>query len=206
MAELFEAAKRGDVTALRNRVAAGDKVSLRNIQGQTALHEAAKNGHINVVVSLAELGADLHCSDVHQRTPLFLAAANGHTDVVRFLLQQPGVEINMRQGPYKRTPLQVAAFGGHIECVRTLLIAGADASVKASNDSTAVDSASTPELRTLIIVYSSLFKLLCELFSALRASATTNNYLRMLPSEIAQEVARFAQSKPWDVANGEANR
>lgn len=94
IARLYNAAKTGDPTAVRQLVDSGTPVDLRNIRGVTPLGVAASYGHEAVVhVLLATDAVDVNVRSVSGRTPLFWATANGHSEVVKLLLDH-GAEQN----------------------------------------------------------------------------------------------------------------
>ena len=87
MSKLIEAAKKGDLPAVRARLAAGDDVNAADPDGNTALHEASFNGHLDVVRELLKAGANVHAVDQNGWTALHWASFYGHLDIVRELLR-----------------------------------------------------------------------------------------------------------------------
>ena len=58
MSQLIQAAEKGDLPAVRARLAAGDNVNAVNQFGSTALHYAIQTGRLDVVRELIQAGAD----------------------------------------------------------------------------------------------------------------------------------------------------
>ncbi len=85
--ELHEAARRGDVAAVRTLLDAGVPVDIKSEYGATALSFACDKGRAEVVKLLIERGADINVADTfYQATPIVWAASNGHGEVVRLLV------------------------------------------------------------------------------------------------------------------------
>lgn len=68
--KMHEAAKNGNVDAVRAQLRRGAKIERRDAEGKTPLHWAAQNGHIEVVKLLIEAGADINNKSIVGRTPL----------------------------------------------------------------------------------------------------------------------------------------
>lgn len=88
---VIEAAKRGDLAALRRLVTSNPRlIDEKDAQfGATALHWAALRGHAEVVEFLLTQGADVRAKNGAGETPLQVAQRAGRTDVVR-ILSKPG--------------------------------------------------------------------------------------------------------------------
>ena len=85
---LFEAAKQGDVTAVRSLLAGGADPNEARGDGLTPLHMAAQGGHIEVVRVLIDGGAKADAKTrIGAYTPLHLAGGGGHASVVRALME-----------------------------------------------------------------------------------------------------------------------
>jgi cytohesin len=124
LAELHDAAKKGDVKRAKELLKKGESPNVRDEYGNTPLHWAASGGHVDVVRLLLEHGANPNVRDRDGRTPLYIAAFSGHIDVVRLLLEH-GADPNIKN-KYGNTPLHEAALYGHVNVVRLLLERGAD--------------------------------------------------------------------------------
>lgn len=128
---LIEAAKRGDVSAVKGLLEMGVHPDGADQQGMTALHYAARNGQGDVVETLINGNADVNLhSKVDQTTPLHLCAegtSDGHARAMDALLnanahtEAPDVHGNR--------PLHYAARSGNLNGVTKMLGAGAKPSV-----------------------------------------------------------------------------
>ena len=73
--QIFDAAKRGDVVALRKLIAADPAlVNVKDNQGQTPLHYTALCLNPDAVKLLIEKGADPLIKDLEERTPSYYAS------------------------------------------------------------------------------------------------------------------------------------
>ncbi|MDC7786623.1 ankyrin repeat domain-containing protein [Rhodoplanes sp. TEM] len=131
-AGLIRAVQAGDVTALRDVLAAGAAVDRRwpvvggFDDGHTALLVAARDGHTDMVRLLIEAGADVNAVEpVFGAVPLHKATYNGHLDITRQLAAAKGVALDY-QGPSNGyTPLHDALWHGFADCASVLVDAGA---------------------------------------------------------------------------------
>ena len=92
---LMEAAKTGDVEAVRDLVNRGADLEAKSEKGKTALHYAAANGHVAVVNTLLENGAVVDARDRDWRTPLMLAAIYGCNHTVQSLISS-GADVSAK--------------------------------------------------------------------------------------------------------------
>jgi hypothetical protein len=91
---LSEAARKGDVTAVKKLLDEGVDVNTKFRYGVTALFYACDRGHLDVVKLLVDRGADVNATDTfYKATPLAWAVSPAmgrkpeHPEVVRLLLQ-----------------------------------------------------------------------------------------------------------------------
>ena len=82
---LHEAARRGDVAAIRALTLAGAGLDARDDAGQAPLHVAACWCNPDAAATLAGLGADLSARDRYGRTPLDLARHRCNTEMIAAL-------------------------------------------------------------------------------------------------------------------------
>lgn len=125
VSSVLEAARAGDVDALRTELRAGGDVNAAQGDGFTALHWAAKNGDRAAAELLIAAGADLSAATrLGSHTPLHVAAAAGSSGVAEALLAA-GAEI----GKTTETGAQAihyAAASGSAPTLEVLAAAGAD--------------------------------------------------------------------------------
>ena len=79
----FEAAKKGDMDAIRTFLDRGVSPNARDDHDDTALSWAACHGHSDLCRLLIERGADMEARQYEGATPLILAADRGHEETVR---------------------------------------------------------------------------------------------------------------------------
>jgi ankyrin repeat protein len=82
-----DAAERGDATALRAMLEAGEDVDSLDRYGQTALMLVARRGHVEAARALVEAGARLDHTAKYRLSALMLATLNDHEPVVQLLLE-----------------------------------------------------------------------------------------------------------------------
>ncbi|QMU59688.1 MAG: hypothetical protein GKR98_16790 [Boseongicola sp.] len=90
--------------AVRDLLAQGAEVNIRDHKGKTALHRAAQAGFLSTIAVLIETGANLEATDVKGETPLFDAIRAGRALVVENLLYRganAAHENNLGQCPGK---------------------------------------------------------------------------------------------------------
>jgi uncharacterized protein len=91
-AALLAAARTGHSGTVRDMLASGASVNVKDEYGNTALIEAARNGHDNVVRTLLTAGADAKLKNDQGKTALMLAAQGGHEDTAQVLRQSGAAE------------------------------------------------------------------------------------------------------------------
>jgi ankyrin repeat protein len=115
--QLFEAARKGDVAAVKSLLDRGVDVNTKFRYGATALSYAADKGHVEVVKLLLERKADANVKDTfYGATPIIWAAQKGHAKVVEALIAA-GAE-------GRDDALQIGAGEGKLELVKAVLAAG----------------------------------------------------------------------------------
>lgn len=136
------AALRGDVDAVRVLIEAGALVDAKSGAGTTALMGAATNGSPAVVELLLAKGADTNARSKIGETPLGNAAGAGNAETVKILLEH-GATVNSRNDR-GYSPLMLAAGSDamNADIIRLLLANGADRSLAADYDETALMLAS----------------------------------------------------------------
>jgi ankyrin repeat protein len=129
-ARLLDAARRGDVTAVRSALSDGADPNAAEGDGLTALHIAAKQGNSQIARLLIDARANVEAKTrLGEYTPLHLAAEGAHVSVVRVFLEA-GADVRAITTNTGVTPLHLAAKalnGGGT--VRELLQHGAPVNV-----------------------------------------------------------------------------
>ena len=141
--DLFEAAKNGDVEALRTALknGANAKFECRKEEGApTSLHESIKLRNENGVQCtklLLENGADIDATLLTNcNTPLIDAAGLGAENICELLIEKSKEQLDSKDGEphilksnsYGNTPLHAAVRSGSVDTVRLLIDNGADLS------------------------------------------------------------------------------
>ncbi len=119
-----EAARAGDLAAVRSLIDSGEDVNEPQVDGSTALLWAAYHGNATMVQSLVAAGAEVDAANRYGVTPLLQASRAGDTAVMEALLNA-GAD-PMLAHPEGETPLLGASRTGNIEAIRLLLARGAD--------------------------------------------------------------------------------
>ncbi len=83
---LMDAAKKGNIEAVKQHLTSGADVNAKGIGGMTPLHRAAREGHKEVSELLITNSADVNAKDKRGRTPLHRAAREGHKEVAELLI------------------------------------------------------------------------------------------------------------------------
>lgn len=115
--DLFAAARKGDVAAVKALLDKGADVNAKTQYGATALSYACDKGHTEVVRLLIERGADVNVKDTfYGEVPLGWALGKGHVEIVRLLIGH-GAE-------GKERALTEGAESGNVEIVKIALDKG----------------------------------------------------------------------------------
>ena len=96
----------GDVEAVKEFLAAGADVNVKDKRGFTPLHWASISGHKEAVELLIDNGADVNAMRGGGGTPLSYAASWGHEEIVELLIAN-GADVNVKDA-FSETPLDVA--------------------------------------------------------------------------------------------------
>jgi ankyrin repeat protein len=115
--QLWDAAMRGDTSALRDALAQGAKVDSldvrRSANGRRALNWAAWYNRSQAIRFLLAHGADVNAANLTGFTPLHHAAENGSVEAARALLEAGA---DPRAPNYLgQTPADVARSHDHLE-------------------------------------------------------------------------------------------
>ena len=100
---IHDAAKRGDIEAVKQYLADNANVNSKDSKGMTPLHAAAIRNHKEIAQLLIAKGADVNAKNKYGGTPLHYAA----TKEIAELLIAKGANVNMREIDGS-TPLDLA--------------------------------------------------------------------------------------------------
>lgn len=129
-------------------------LNMRNKNGLTPLLVACERNSAPIALKLIEAGA-LPLSDSNGATPLAVAAFCGCEDVAEALLKIDfGKQLlNKQDEAGKCTPLWLAARTGNAKMVRLLLDAGADATIKNTDDLTPEEAAAKYDKKKVMEIF-----------------------------------------------------
>ena len=123
---LLDAARMGDVEAVRQMLEAGEDPNPPEYHDSYApLQFAAGNGHVEMTRLLLEAGANTEYRDHNNDRAIIWAARWGHAGTVKLLLNA-GSPPDSDLDPHRVTPVMEAARYAHNDVIRLLLDAGAD--------------------------------------------------------------------------------
>jgi ankyrin repeat protein len=120
---LMDAARNGDLTAVRALLGGGADPNATAPDGSTALHWAVHRDHLEMVNVLLDAGARPDSVTRYNVAPLTLAAQNGSAATIERLLDA-GASPDTKSGE-GQTALMTAARNGRVDAVATLLRRGA---------------------------------------------------------------------------------
>ena len=101
--DIHQAAKDGNIEAVKQHLAAGTDVNAKSVSGGTALHMAAWKGHKYLAELLIAKGADVNAYADSHATVLHQAATGGHKEIIELLIAE-GADVNAKDEYYERTP------------------------------------------------------------------------------------------------------
>jgi ankyrin repeat protein len=120
--ELLDAARRGDLAAVRALLRAGTDPNVAQGDGLTALHVAAEKGNLEIARALIEARANVETKTrLGGYTPLHLAAQGGHLTVAQALIDG-GAAVGAVTTTTGVTPLHLAAQAVNGEPIIRLLV------------------------------------------------------------------------------------
>ena len=123
---IHDAAKKGNIEAVKHHLAAGTDVELKCVDcGGTVLGHTVS---IEIVELLISKGADVNGKGNHGETPLHIAASGGQKEVAELLISK-GADVNGKNGA-ESTPLHYAAT---IEIAELLISKGAGVNARKAN-------------------------------------------------------------------------
>ena len=116
---MLQAAGRGNVTALRQLLAAGASVDPVDEARRTPLLLAVAGDHLEAAKLLIDAGASINAQAANQDSPWLLAGALGRTEMLRHMIPK-GPDFSLRNR-YGGNALIPACERGHVDTVRLLL-------------------------------------------------------------------------------------
>ncbi len=120
---LVDAAKEGDLTAVRSLLRAGADPNAAAPDGSTAVHWAAHGDNLQMLDALLDAGAKPDIVTRYRVAPLMLAAQNGNAALIDRLLDAGASPDTVSEEG--QTALMTAARNGTLDAVRALLRRGA---------------------------------------------------------------------------------
>ena len=87
---IHDAARIGDIEAVKQHLADGADVNAKNKVGQTPLHEAAASGHKEIAELLIAKGANMNTKNAEGKTPLDSAIQLKRTEIADLLRKHGG--------------------------------------------------------------------------------------------------------------------
>ena len=88
--DIHEAAKAGNIEAVKQAIADGADVNAKDFAGATPLHRAAQEGHNEIAELLIAKGADVNAKDDRGDTPLNWANRAVRTELADLLRKHGG--------------------------------------------------------------------------------------------------------------------
>ena len=120
--DIHEAAKKGDIEAIKQHLAAGANVNAEVRYKGTPLHIVAYAGDIKIAKLLISNGADIN-SESSGSTPLHRAACGGKVRMINLLIAR-GADVNKKEVYGGMTPLDSAIFTSQKNAIEILLLHG----------------------------------------------------------------------------------
>ena len=129
---MHQAAKIGNIEAIRHSVALGQSANSQNWKGQNILFIAAENNNSRLIDEFVRLGADINQIDNKNKTPLIIAIENNNFDATNALINQ-GANINYKNEKNGVRPIFIAIENSNFAIIDLLLKNNADPLVKNDN-------------------------------------------------------------------------
>jgi len=122
-ADLFQAVKSSNVTAVRSLLAQKVDVNATAADTSTPLDWAVQTGNLEITNLLIEAGANVNAATRYKITPLALACENGNAAIIERLLKAGADPNSMSEDG--QTALMTAALNGRVSALKVLLTHGA---------------------------------------------------------------------------------
>lgn len=139
--KLLKIIRKGDMSALKSKLAEGFDIN-KPVPGEgTALIEAVRTGNVSMVKFLIDQGADVNLASAGDGNPLTNASAGNQIEIAKILYKN-GADINAA-APGDGSPLIVAARKNHYLMAEALVGWGADVNVSVEWDGNPLIAAAT---------------------------------------------------------------
>ena len=125
---IHDAARKGNIDVVKQHLAAGTDVNIKDDVGDTPLPWAAYGYHKEIVELLIENGADVNAKNDLGNTPLYMANLGGSKEITELLIAN-GADVNAKYNGGS-TPLHTSSALGHKEIVELLIAKGTDVNAK----------------------------------------------------------------------------
>ena len=135
---IHDAARTGNIEAIKQHIAAGTHVDSELITGWTPLYFAAQAGYTEIAELLLSKGADVNAKTATGDTPLDQAIGFKHTEIVDLLRKHGGKHLTFHN----------AVLGGDVEIVKEFLAAGTDVNAMTDAGHTPLDLANPFRLKS----------------------------------------------------------
>lgn len=132
----FDAARRGEVPALQQAIAAGLPIDTANARGFSALILSCYDNKLDAACFLLDHGANPNHQDASGNTALMGVSFKGYPEIARLLIER-GADLN-RQNSSGGTALMFATMFSRHDLLQLLLDAGADKDVQDARGFTAL--------------------------------------------------------------------
>ena len=121
---LSKPAWKGNIEAVKQHLAAGADVNVKDDSGWTPLHYAARYGRKEVAELLIAKGGDVNAKNIDSETPLDWAIRRKHPETAALLRKHGG------KTPEADRALHIAVRTGNVQTAKKHLDAGADVNAK----------------------------------------------------------------------------
>ena len=134
---IIDAAKKGDIEAVKQHLVVGTDVNTKDSSGWTPLHLAAGQGHKKIVKLLIAKSANINAKDDKGRTPLDRAEEEENKEITDHLRKHGGkTGKELKESAAVKESIHAAVRYGNIEAVKQHLAAATDVSLRNKNGDT----------------------------------------------------------------------
>ena len=139
---IHKAAEDGNIETIKQHLAAGTDVNVKDGSGKTPLYIASIADHEEIVKFLIAKGADVNAKEDWNFTPLEQAVTRGHKKIAELLIAE-GVDVNAKNdiGDSLLHNAMLWPSIQHTEIIKVLIANGADVNAKDDDGDTPLDYA-----------------------------------------------------------------